>query len=236
MSADYGLLNTLHSKLRQITDLNGRIRKGPYKIKVVEANEENFTQAFEEIKEKLTALRKASSAKNLHLSEREAKVEDMKAKLNSCESNKEFQLLKDRIAADEQANSVLQDEIFEQLEKIDAYVQEAEEAEKNLNKAKSETQSVREKVIAEIKLLQAEKSDVQTELAAEEGKLPRDTLVEYKRLVAAKGEDALGSTDTETCQTCNQRLTTQEASELLMKKLIFCKGCGCLLYLTANRR
>ena len=110
--------------LRQLTDIGERMERGPRKVKIVMANEANFAEELENAKQKLLDLRKASNAKQLQLSEREAKIEDLKIKLNTCESNKEFQLLKDRIAADLQANSVLQDEILEQLEKLDVLTDE----------------------------------------------------------------------------------------------------------------
>ena len=46
-----------------------------------------------------------------------AKLDDLQAKLNMAQSNKEYQLLKDQMAADKQANSVLADEILERARK-----------------------------------------------------------------------------------------------------------------------
>jgi len=231
VSLDYALLRKLHHQLRTLTDINERIEKGPRKIKVVSANEANFLKELEEAKANLLELRKASNAKQMQLSEREAKIEDLKGKLNSCDSNKEFQLLKDRIAADEQANSVLQDEILEQLEKLDVLTEEADTAKANYEKSQAETKSVSDQVTSEIKELEAEKARVEGELAETEKGIPIDLRELYRRLVAGKGEEALGSTNTETCGNCNQTLTQQTVSELMMSKPVFCKGCGCWMYL-----
>ena len=231
MSLDYELLRTLHHKLRLLTDLNERIEKGPRKVKVVVANEANFLTALEEAKERLTELRKASNAKQMQLAEREAKIEDMKGKLNVCDSNKEFQLLKDRIAADDQANSVLQDEILEQLERLDVLTEEKDAAQKNYEKSQADTKAMKAEVEADIKALEAEKERVGNELVETEKSIPHDLKVEYRRLVTGKGENALGVTDTHTCGNCNQTLTTQTVSELMLVKPVFCKGCGCLMYL-----
>ena len=57
--------------------------------------------------------------KQLQLKSREDRIEDLRTKLNGANSNKEFQAFKEQIAADEQANLVMQDEVFEALEKID---------------------------------------------------------------------------------------------------------------------
>lgn len=217
--------------LRQLTDIADRMERGPRKVKIVTANEANFATALEEAKQRVLELRKASNAKQMQLSEREAKIEDMKNKLNTCDSNKEFQLLKDRIAADLQANSVLQDEILEQLEKLDVLTAEVDEAKRNVEKSQAETKKVRGEIELELKTLELEKTRIQNELAEAEKKLPVEFVSEYRRIVAGQGEDALGSTDTETCGNCNQRITPNMASDLMMRKPVFCKGCGCWMYL-----
>ena len=234
MALDYDLLRTLHHLLKQQTDLRSRIKKGPLKIKVVSANEATFLAEMENAKENVTKTKMASNAKQLQLTEREAKIVELNGKLNSCESNKEFQLLKDRIAADNQANSVLQDEILEQLEKLDTLIADAETSKVNHEKAQNETKKITEQVESELKQLESELSRVSQELEDSIKRVPGDLQIQFKRLVEGKGEDALGETDTETCGNCNQRLTTQTGAELMMKQAIFCKGCGCLLYLAAG--
>ena len=234
MSLDYALLRTLHRMLRQLIDIGERMENGPRKVRVVTINEANFAESLEQSKAALLDLRKASHAKQMQLGEREAKIEDMKVKLNVCESNKEFQLLKDRIAADLQANSVLQDEILEQLEKIDVLIEEVETAKKNFEKSQSESKRIRDEVDLELTALDAEKTRITQELAEKEKLIPADLIGQYRRLVAGKGEDALGLTNTETCGNCNQTLTAQTASDLMMQKPVFCKGCGCWMYLAEN--
>jgi len=231
VSLDYDLLKSLHLKLRLITDIDERIRKGPLKVKVVKSNEAEFLKALEAAKESLMTLRKASNEKQMQLGEREAKIENLKAKLNTCDSNKEFQLLKDRIAADTQANSVLQDEILEQLEKLDVLQEEQDSAKKNYEQSQTDTKSVQSQVESELKELELEKVRVSTELAEAEKGIPIDLTVEYRRLVKGKGEDALGSTDTSTCGNCNQQISKQFVSDLTLRKPVFCQGCGCLMYL-----
>ena len=234
MSLDYSLLRRLHRMLKQLTDIRGRMDRGPRKIRIVQGNEASFLTAMEQAKELVTKTRMAADAKQMQLSEREMKIEELEGKLNSCDSNREFQLLKDRIAADLQANSVLQDEILEQLERLDTLVEESTAAKEHYAKSQEETKKLTEQVENDLRRLKSELARVTQELAEAEKKLPIELVAEYRRLVAGKGEDALGETDTETCGNCNQRLTTQTVSDLMMRNAIFCKGCGCLLYLAEN--
>ena len=234
MSLDYPLFRKLHRMLKQITDLRDRMAKGPRMIKVVKTNEANFLAALEAIKGEAIKTRMAADAKQMQLGEREAKIDNLNGKLNACDSNKEFQLLKDRIAADLQANSVLQDEILEMLERLDVLNEEAAVAKKNYAQSQEDTKRTTDKVELELDALTAELNRVSSELADAEKHLPADLVSDYRRLVTARGEDALGATDTETCGNCNQRLTTQKAADLIMGRPVFCPGCGCLMYTHEN--
>ena len=231
VSVDYGLLQSLHRMLRQLTDIRERMDKGPIKVRVVAANEQNFASESEAAQGRVDELRRASNDKQMQLAEREAKIEDMKSKLNTCDSNKEFQLLKDRIAADEQANLVLQDEILEQLERLDVLNEELAAAKKNHQKAQAETKAMKDKVALELEELAAEQQRLTAELAEAEKKLPVALSDDYRRAVEKKGEDTLASTNTETCDNCHSRVRTQMASNLLMKKPVKCEGCGAILYI-----
>ena len=230
MSLDFGLLQTLHRMLRQLTDIEDRMRRGPMKVKVVETNETSFATDEAECLGRQEELRRSSSEKTMQLNEREAKIEDMKGKLNVCDSNKEFQLLKDRIAADLQANSVLQDEILELLERLDVVNAEVAEAKANHQKAKDETVAMRDQVKLELSELNAEKERVTGELAESEKALPATMMDAYQRLVRLKGENTFAVSMIDTCDNCNQRLITQTISDLMLKKLIYCPGCGAILY------
>ncbi|MEL7500425.1 MAG: phospholipase [Planctomycetota bacterium] len=216
--------------LRQLTDIQERMDRGPIRIRIVTANEANFAAEQTDAQDRLNELRKASNEKQMQLAEREAKIEDMKGKLNACDSNKEFQLLKDRIAADEQANFVLQDEILEQLERMDVLTEALNTAKANHEKAKSETVAMKDKVALELSELEAEQQRVREELGESEGKLPISLREDYQRLVAAKGENAFAVTNTENCDNCHQRCTTQMKSNLMMQLPVKCAGCGSILY------
>ena len=216
--------------LRQQTDLRDQIDRGPRKVAHAEKNEEGFSAALEEAKSTLLQARKLVNERQLQLDSREAKIEDMKSKRNACASNREFQLLNEQIAADEQANSVLSDEILELLERIDHLEGEQKLAEENLAKAKSETEVVRERVTRELENLNSELDRVTRELKETEKRVPLDIKTEYSRLVAANGEQALAETDKDNCLNCYRELTRQTVDQILLQQPVFCQGCGSLMY------
>lgn len=235
MKLDFALLRTIHRILRQKTDLTERIEKGPRRIVVAENAEQQFAVEVDDAKEQKTKTQLAANQKQLQLSEREARVEELKKKLNTAGSNKEFQLLKDQIAADEQANLVLSDEILEMLERLDVLEQSLRTASENLDKAKNETEKTRKKVNEELSSLNQQLDSVVAELNENEKKLTGDVGTEYRRQAAARGEEALAGTDMQTCGNCCTKITTQTMSELMMQNAVFCQSCGSLLYVNENQ-
>ncbi len=231
---DVKLLKTMHRVLRQQTDLNGRIRRGPARVNIAKNAEATFDAALIETKELLKQTRLSAEKKQLQLQSREAKVADLSKRLNAVDSNREYQLLKDQIEAEEQANSVQADEIFELLEKVDVIENEVVVAESNLVKAQAETAKVQKTVDAELASLNGDLSLVESELDQCVKQLPGEIRKEYDRLVESLGEDALAGVQENSCGHCYTQLTTQHISDLMMKRTMFCKNCGSLLYLTED--
>ena len=103
-----------------------------------------------------------------------------------------------------------------------------------LQKGQAETAKVEAEVQQKLDSLQRDLDEVNAELADAESRLPTDIKSEYKRLVAAHGEDALAAVEDSSCGHCYTTVTTQLISELMMKRATYCKSCGSLLYLSEN--
>ena len=238
VALDYELLRALHHKLKLQTEFRSQIERGPRKIKLAKSTEQKLADELEAAKEALLKSRMLADEKQLQLSEREAKIEDLKGKRNACESNREYQLLNDQIAADEQANSVLSDEILELLERIDQLETDLDTAKTNHAKAQEETKNSIGKIEKDLVIQKAELAAVEEEIGNFESKLPSEIRTDYRRQINAKQDDALAFSDKETCGNCNQRLNPQTISDLMMQKPVFCKACGSLMYIntasTAN--
>src|SRR5262245_63546971 len=131
-------LRTLHRIHRQLADLKGRLERGPRQIRAAEANVKKCEEELTHAKDAYKHAKLACDEKQLQLKSREAKLVDLQAKLNMAQSNKEYQLLKDQMAADKQANSVLADEILEALEKIEQLQAGGKTAEQQLTTRKEQ--------------------------------------------------------------------------------------------------
>jgi predicted nucleic acid-binding Zn-ribbon protein len=173
----------------------------------------------------------ATDERELQLRERESRIEDLRKKLNTCGSNREYQALTEQIAADEQANSVLSDEILEGFDKIEIGEQKVAAEVAELEKAEAELAKTQKRVDSEKWNLESELERVERELAKSESALPEDFKQDYLRIAKVHGEDALATVEAETCQGCFKIITPQMYDQLRCGKPIFCLACGRLLYL-----
>ena len=229
-----GALRELHRIHRQLTDLRERLARGPKQVKAHEGNIKQCEADLAKTKEDHMKTHMVADERQLQLKEREDRVEKLKVQLNMCSSNKEFQALQEQIAADQQATSVLADEILETLEKMDTLDAAAKVAEETLGKAKAESEKTRQRVAEQQAILETELARVTGELEKAEADLPGDFKLEYDRMIKGRGEDALAQVEGETCGGCYQTLTPQTMNELLMAQPVFCKSCARLLYLAED--
>jgi predicted nucleic acid-binding Zn-ribbon protein len=224
-------LRELHHLHRMAADLKGRLDRGPRQVQAGQANVKRFEDQLAVAKDAAKKAKMKCDERQLQLKANESRISDLKSKLNACSTNKEYQALKDQIAADEMANSVLSDEILEMFDKNEELEAAAKAATDVLTKGREELDKVTRRVSDELKSLEAEYKEAKTKLAAAEAKLPTSFKADYDRVAKARGDEALAPLDGETCGSCSVAVTLQMIDDLRMSKPVFCKSCGCLLYL-----
>ena len=229
------VLRTLHRIHQQLGDLRERAARGPKQIRAHETNVSRLDAELTELKNQVKNSRVAADQKQLSLKAGENRIEELKRKLNTCSSNREYQVLLEQIAADEMANSVLSDEILEALERIDTLKAQATEAESRLAKGKDELTRVKAAVAEEQQSLESEIARVEQELARVEVELPPDLRDAYDRVVKSKGSDAMAGVESASCGGCYSTLTPNNLNALKLDRTVFCQSCGRLLYLAENR-
>lgn len=224
-------LRTLHRIHRQLNDLNGRLARGPRLINAHDASLAKLQKAYDDTKEEHQKLRMAVDQKQLQLSTNEAAVKKREGQLIQASDNREYQALKDQIAADEMANSVLADEILEGMEEIDAMAGKVTKAETALAKGKEEAEKAKNAITSEQPTIQGDLDRLQVEMKEVEQGLPGEFKEFYDRLVRSRGEDALSLVEGHYCSGCNRQIPVNRINELMMGKPVTCLSCGRLLYL-----
>lgn len=235
MSVTAATLRELHRIHRQLTDLREQSERGPKQIRASEANLARINDELAKQQAEAKAAKMRVDQKNLLLKSNEDKIENLKAKLNACGTNREYQALKDQIAADQMAGSVLADEILEGLEHIDEEQVKVGTKQKELAAAKEALAKAQKTVQDKAGLLAADIARLEGELTEVEAGLPGDFREMYVRVVKSKGDDAMAEIQGNFCGGCHRQLTPNILSEVSMAKAVFCKNCGRLIYLPEDR-
>jgi hypothetical protein len=220
-------LHELHGRLQAVQDA---LARGPRQIQAQKLTVEKRQAELEARRQKLKQLKITADQRNLQLKTNEAKIADLRAKLNLASSNREYEILSGQIEADTMANSVLEDEILEALTKIDQCQAEVKQAEQEVAAAEAELAKLTAEVQARIPELTAQARALEQEVAEAEKVLPESIVPNYRRAVQAFGASALAAVEHGTCTSCHMQLTMQKIVELRSGKLLFC-SCGRLLYL-----
>ena len=225
-------LRTLHRIHRQLTDLWVRRRRGPNLVRAHQANVKKHEAQRDRILEETTKMKISTDTKQGRLKDGEEKVNKLKTQLNTASSNREYQGLKEQMAATEMANSVLADEILEGLERLDEMAEKAAEAEKLLAKTSEDTEKATQKVQKEEPLIIADIERLEAELSEHENQLDGDFKAFYLRISKVKGAETLAPLMGEYCNGCSKLVPLNNIANLMLDnpKPAICSGCGRMLY------
>lgn len=164
--------------------------------------------------------------------ESENMIARRKTQLSESKNNKEFQALKQQIAADEQASSALADDVLEAMETSDEFAKTVVEIEKEIEKTSAQLESVTKQFENEEPIIQRDIQSCSEELKQLENELSRDFREVYDRLVKLHGGDQALAViaNQKFCSGCNQTLPINSIALVIQGRPIPCSSCGRLLY------
>jgi uncharacterized protein len=230
MAVPAELLETLHRIHRQLADLRDRRDRGPRQVKAREANVAKLEAELAAAQDAVKQAKLLGDRKQLDLKTSEQRIADWRVKLNTCNSNKEFQTMKEQIAAAEMAGSVLQDEILESMERVDQLELAVNEVKERVAANKTELAKFRDAVASEAQVVAGDIKRLEAELIDAEKALPADFRSDYDRVIRAKGDDGMARMEEGSCEGCGQSITLNQQNNLTLSKAVFCTACGRLLY------
>jgi len=224
-------LRTLHRLHSQLSDLRGRLDRGPKQVAAHRASVAQLEADLAAAKDLVTQTRKAADSKQVDIKAQEERIHKWEGQLNSAKSNQEYQTLQEQIAAGRMAASVLEDETLDLLGRVDEYAAEVGRHAQRVEAGKAELAKGETNVAATGKTLRAEVERLEADLAEAERRLPGEFKSDYQRVVSAKGAEGLAPMEDGVCLGCGQSTTLQMQADLRASKPVFCKSCGVLLYL-----
>ena len=230
MNVSDSVVRNLHQHLVQIAEMKTQIERGPRQVKAAILQVDTAKDALLKCKDAIKHKKMDADRKQLQLREREAKVHDWEGKMNLAKNNREFQAIKEQIAADTQANSVLSDEILEILEEIDCLQIALKGSDEKLKLVEADRVKTESNVAGKLAVLVQELERVEGNLSNLEKELTPEFLVQYKRLVSNRSEDSMAALDDVSCGGCYTGLPPRILDSLRKEQAIVCPSCGRLLY------
>jgi uncharacterized protein len=231
MAMAAAILRELHRLRRHHRDLQAEIDRGP---KVLQTQRSRVTRQEDQLKEGHDAVKRlkvTTHEKELELKAKMQQIDKHSLQLNQAGSRKEYEALQHEIAADKKAVSDLEDAILLTMTQTDEWMSKLPELEQNVKRAREELAAFEKGHEARQVELRERLGQTQTELTRIEAELPEDIAPQYRRLLAAKGEDALSAVQKRICTACYTEITAQNHHELVIGQFVVCKNCGRILYL-----
>lgn len=230
MSSHSEDLAELHRLLLELEEVEEMLTSGPRKVATHDRLATKKQAECDQQKALITDLRKAADAKSLQLKTNEARIQDLNAKLNIAASNREYEIIKSQMEADTMANSVLEDEILEALDKVDVSVATHGELQKAHAAQVEKGQKIATEVAASAAGLQEKATALNGQIELAEKKVPTSAMEMYRRLRGAHGAGCLSSVEGAACSECNSELSQQQRVGMNLGKALFCPSCARLLY------
>lgn len=234
MSTMAAQLDELHRLLLALQEVRDQLERGPRQI---QARSQLALQAQKELEDQqalLKQLRASADRKSLDLKSHEAKLADLRSKLNAASSNREYDIIRGQIDADTVAKSVLEDEILEILEKIDRTQAAIAGGGEKVKKTEADKEKFREQFDAAAGNLRERAAALDAQIRGAESGLTGDLLDRYRRLVEAHGAAALAQVQGGVCNNCYVNVTPQAKVQLNSGRVLFCGSCGRMLYLPSQ--
>lgn len=220
-------IHRLHLQLREIDE---QVERGPRQLKIRQQSTQQKQAELEAQKQKHKALRVAADQRALQLKTNEVKISELRIKLNQAASNREFDIIRTQIDADTMANSVLEDEILDTLEKVDAAHISVKQLEVAVAAAQADEGRLTKEIEATLPGLQSQATQLRQALESAEADLPPEFISNYRRLSQAYGAGALAEVEGNICGSCYVSLPPQMAVQVRAGQVLFCKTCGRLIY------
>jgi predicted nucleic acid-binding Zn-ribbon protein len=230
MAGVASILKELHRLRRHMKDLDAKIEQAPRQLTVQKARlakqEDIAKEAHETVKQIALSIReKEGSIKAV-----QQQIVKYEKQLNESAGKKEYETLKKEIAQEKEQIGKIEDEILAAIARSEELTAQLPEVDKTVQKARDDFAQFEKGFQERLDRFSSERTRAQDEVKTTEATLPDEIRIQYERLGAAKGTDALASVKGRTCTACYIEITSQMIHELSRGVFILCKNCGRMLY------
>jgi predicted nucleic acid-binding Zn-ribbon protein len=224
------VLDTLQRIDMELSQLEKNLKEYPEQISTYESEIEAFRERLENSKKIKEEILKKKSRIELDIAQNEDTIKKSEQKLFEIKTHKEYEALQKQIAESKRNNAELEDNLLQEMEKLEGLESRISSEEEELGNKENEYNSriadFREK-IEELKVIYQPKTEEKKKIASG---LDRDLLSVYERVKKRNGY-VLALAKNEVCTGCNMNIPAQLFNEVLtLSRLIQCPNCLKFLY------
>jgi len=231
MEEKLGLLIQLQAIDAKIRTQIAQKNRLPEAIADLDRRRAASSESVDKVKEALLTAQKTKRDRDKDLESGAQKVEKLRARTAEIKNNKEYQALLKEIEAAEQENKKIEDDILEQMEKIDAATGDISFAERQSNEEAAEIEAEKKrheavfaKIEADLKLLEEERQKTFEQL-------PKPLQAQYQKLLNTRAGVAMAEARGESCSGCFMSIPPQVFVNVKKNdSIINCPNCSRILY------
>lgn len=225
------LLIVLQEKDLALDAVRRQAEEVPVKIGGQQALIAGLKTELENSKKALTDLQLAKKQKELDLETHENQIKKHNAELNAVKSNDAYKALLAEIENAKKANSQLENDILEIMEKIEAENAASKTKEKELKQKEAEIQAVIKCFEDELAKLQAEAAKLEADRAEYAKGIPPEVLKKYDWIRESREGVAVVGIEGENCCGCHIQLRPQLVNEVCKgQDFVYCDSCSRILF------
>lgn len=216
----------------KIFELKKRVKEIPEQLQQHEQDLADAQQRLEARQADYKDARVKAELREKDLDIAEQAVIKLRNQIGTAKSNKEFQALQHEILSKEADNQRLEDAVLAQMQKVDRAAEERSAAEQNVKQLEARLEEERKTVEAELKVLQDQIAELESQRSGITSAVPEDILSKYERLIERRGQTAMVAVRSGSCQGCFMKLRPETLAQLKKgNELVFCHSCSRILYL-----
>jgi uncharacterized protein len=232
MTATAENLRELHQLHQRAKALRDRLASGPKSLAARQAALANRQTALEASRKALQDAKVQLKKREHTLQAHQAKIDDLRVKLNQVKKNDEYKAIQNQLALDKNAVEKIEGEILEDMVRIDEQTAKLAAEEAEFKAFSGEVTALKDQIDSQASTQKAQLDELEAAIIGAEAIIPEDLRDRYRRTVKQHGADAMAFVENGACSGCFVSVTAQMMNELInATTLSFCKSCGRVLYL-----
>ncbi|OGX03673.1 MAG: hypothetical protein A3J12_00995 [Omnitrophica bacterium RIFCSPLOWO2_02_FULL_44_11] len=231
MMPDMKILKEIQEWDKQIYTLEEEKNTIPEQIEAINCFIVEQKNVLTNLQDELKKLQLKQKGKEVELAGKEENVRKYDAQLSQVKTNKEYKSLQDEIASLKADNSLLEEQIIQFMDDVQAVQKKLEEQKKKFQTTEIEQHQKVKTFEEKAKAIEGQ-SEVLTKQRNEKIKQVDPEIASvYDRIVVKKRGVALVEVTGEVCNECQMTIRPQIINEIKMKeKVVFCENCSRILY------